>query len=255
MYFFAKIFKGPFFFVLTKKRCFVYCLFMALIGTLVGTMIMISSYATNGLNNAPLSIIVDAGHGLPDGGAVGITGCIEQEINLEIALKLQEVLEAKDINVIMTRKDENGLWQDANSSIREKKLEDMNNRLDIMKKSCAQLFVSIHMNSFPNHSATGLRIFYSPNHPDIKPLAENIQVRIQDITGANATIVKSADKSLFLMKNPPLPAILVECGFLSNPKDESKLQTEDYQARLAWAIADAIEKYYILPQNQPQVDF
>ena len=247
MYFFAKIFKSPFFFVLTKRRCLVYCLFIALIGAFVGTLIMISSYATNGLNSASLSIIIDAGHGLPDGGAVGVTGSVEQEINLEITLKLQEVLEAKRINVIMTRKDENGLWQDENSTIRAKKLEDMNNRLNIMKKSDAQLFVSIHMNSFPNHSATGLRIFYDPTHPQIKPLAENIQVRIHDITGAKTTVVKSADKSLFLMKNPPLPAILVECGFLSNPKDEAKLQTEDYQARLAWAIADAIEKYYILP--------
>ena len=70
-------------------------------------------------------------------------------------------------------------------------------------------------------------------------------MRMQDITGANTTVVKSADKTLFLMKNPPIPAILVECGFLSNPVEEKKLQESDYQARLAWAIADAIEKYCI----------
>ena len=247
MYFFAKIFKGPVFFVLTRKRCIVYSLFMILLGTFVGTMIIFSSYATNDNGEKSLSIIVDAGHGIPDGGAVGITGSIEQEINLDIALKLQEVLEAKNINVVMTRTDEYGLWDNENSTIREKKVSDMNNRLKIMKESDSQLFVSIHMNSFPNHSATGLRIFYAPNHPEIKPLAENIQVRIRDITGAKTTVVKSADKTLFLMKNPPIPAILVECGFLSNPKDEQNLKSEDYQARLAWAIADAIEKYYIFP--------
>ena len=247
MYFFAKIFKGPVFFVLTRKRCIVYSLFMILLGTFVGTRIIFSSYATIDNGEKSLSIIVDAGHDIPDGGAVGITGSIEQEINLDIALKLQEVLEAKNINVVMTRTDEYGLWDNENSTIREKKVSDMNNRLKIMKESDSQLFVSIHMNSFPNHSATGLRIFYAPNHPEIKPLAENIQVRIRDITGAKTTVVKSADKTLFLMKNPPIPAILVECGFLSNPKDEQNLKSEDYQARLAWAIADAIEKYYIFP--------
>jgi len=251
MYFFEKNFKrllvGPHFFVLTKRRCAVYCLFMVLIGVFTGTLIMISSYAGNSPGNNTLSVIVDAGHGLPDGGAVGVTGSVEQKINLEIALKLQEVLEAKGVHVIMTREDENGLWDDSDDSIRKKKVSDMNKRLDIMKKSNANLFLSIHMNSFPNHSASGLRIFYAPNHKEIKPLAENIQSRIQDITDTKINIVKSADKSLFLMKNPPIPAVLVECGFLSNAKEEQKLQEDDYQARLAWAMADAIEKYYILP--------
>lgn len=247
MYFFANFFKGPIFFVLTQRRCIVFSLFMALIGIVTGTFIMISSYADNYQRGDTLSVIVDAGHGLPDGGAVGVSGSIEQEINLDIALKLQEVLEAKGVRVIMTRADENGLWDDEDDSIRQKKVSDMNNRLDIMKKSHANLFISIHMNSFPNHAASGLRIFYAPNHTEIKPLAENIQVRMGDITGASINIVKSADKSLFLMKNPPIPAILVECGFLSNPNEEKKLQEEEYQARLAWAIADAIEKYYVLP--------
>lgn len=251
MYFFRKNLKkllvGPHFYVLTKRRCMVYCLFMVLIGVLTGTFIMISSYAGNSLKSDTLSVIVDAGHGLPDGGAVGITGSVEQEINLEIALKLQEVLEAKGVRVVMTRKDENGLWDKDDDSIRKKKVTDMHKRLEIMKNSDAHLFISIHMNSFPNHTASGLRIFYAPNHTEIKPLAENIQARIKDITNANINLVKSADKSLFLMKNPPIPAILVECGFLSNAKEEKKLQEDDYQARLAWAIADAIEKYYILP--------
>ena len=247
MYFFAKFFKGPLFFVLTKRRCVVFSLFMGVIGILTGTLIILSPFADNDYSKGNLSIVVDAGHGLPDGGAVGVSGSIEQEINLGIALKLQEVLEAKGIHVIMTRTDENGVWDKDADTIRKKKVSDMNNRLDIMKKSDANLFISIHMNSFPNHSASGLRIFYAPNHEEIKPLAENIQVRIGDITGAKINIVKSADKSLFLMKNPPIPAILVECGFLSNPAEEKNLQEDDYQARLAWAMADAIEKYYLLP--------
>lgn len=246
MYFFAKLFKGPRFFVVSRRKCLVYCLFMASIGILLGTAVAISSYAGNITLNDSLTVIVDAGHGLPDGGAVGVSGSIEQRINLDIALKLKEVLEAKGVRVIMTREGENGLWGEESQSIREKKVSDMNNRLDIMKESHADVFISIHMNSYPNSKTSGLRVFYAPNHNEIKPLAENIQIRMQDITGANTTVVKSADKTLFLMKNPPIPAILVECGFLSNPQEEKKLQDEDYQARLAWAIADAIEKYYIL---------
>lgn len=246
MYFFAKIFKGPRFFVVSRRKCLVYCLFMASLGILLGTAIMISSYAGNFSSKDILTVIVDAGHGIPDGGAVGVSGSVEQKINLDISLKLKEVLEAKNIRVIMTREDENGLWDDENQSIRQKKVSDMNNRLNIMKNSRADLFISIHMNSYPNHKTSGLRVFYAPNHSEIKPLAENIQVRMQDITGANTTVVKSADKTLFLMKNPPIPAILVECGFISNPTEEKKLQEADYQARLAWAMADAIEKYCVL---------
>ena len=113
-----------------------------------------------------------------------------------------------------------------------------------MKKSNADLFVSIHMNYFPGKSIHGLRVFYTANHEEIKPLAEQIQNKMSEITGAKTTAVKTADKTLFLMKNPPVPAILVECGFLSNIDEEKKLNDDDYQSRLAWAIADAIEKYY-----------
>lgn len=232
---------------LNRKKIITGCLISAFLGTAVGVILVFSSYADTSHQNKPLSVIVDAGHGLPDGGAVGINGTVEQEINISIAQKLSEVLEAKNIGVIMTRTDESGIWSEKSSTIREKKVEDMYNRLKIMKKSDADLFISIHMNSFPDRSATGLRIFYSPDFEEIKPLAENIQMRMSDITGAKMNVVKAADSKLFLMKKAPLPAILVECGFLSNPKEEKKLTEEDYQARLAWAIADAVEKYYSLP--------
>ncbi len=206
----------------------------------------IASYGKSSKNGS-LRVIVDAGHGLPDGGAVGTGGSIEQEINLSIAKKLAEVLEAKGVDVIMTRTDENGIWTDESADIRKKKLEDMHERLKIMKKSDADLFLSIHMNSYKSSSASGLRIFYSAKFEAIKPLAENIQIRMSDISGAHTSVVETADNSLFLMKNPPQPAILVECGFLSNPAEEKRLGDDDYRSRLAWAIADAVEKYYVAP--------
>lgn len=232
------------FFILDRKKCVLFCLVMACIGIAVGSLMLISTYAGSFFEKDSLKVVVDAGHGLPDGGAVGVGGTVEQEINLKIAQKLEEVLSAKSIDVIMTRNGDSGIWDEESTTIREKKVTDMYNRLAIMKKSHADLFISIHMNSYPSSSASGLRIFYSKKYEDIKPLAENIQVRMSDITGAKTSVVKAADSGLFLMKNAPVPAILVECGFLSNPGDEKKLSSEDYQARLAWAIADAVEKYY-----------
>ena len=126
------------------------------------------------------------------------------------------------------------------------KRSDMNKRLDIMKKSRADLFLSIHMNYFPSKEANGLRVFYDKNHEETEELAKQIQDKIGEVTGAKTYAVKTADQSLFLMKNPPLPSVLVECGFLSNPEEEKKLNDEEYQAKIAWGIAYAVENYYNL---------
>lgn len=234
------------YFVLGKKTVALICF---LSGLFFGTVLLICSHAGSLDNSQKLTVIIDAGHGLPDGGAVGTSGTVEQEINLKIAQKTREVLEAKDISVIMTRETPNGLSTEKSKTIREMKIEDMKKRMAIMKKSKADLFVSIHMNSFKTDSASGLRVFYSQNYEKIKPLAESIQLRMADVTGAKTSVIKTAEKSLFLLKNPPIPAILVECGFLSNPEEEKLLSTAEYQSRLAWAIADAIEKYYALQKS------
>ena len=191
-----------------------------------------------------LLVIVDAGHGIPDGGTVGINGSVEQKINLAIAKKLQEVLLGKGIQVVMTRSGDDGLQNPETSTIRQMKREDLNRRLEIMQKSNADLFVSIHMNYFESQKIQGLRLFYDRAHPQIQELAEQMQEKMGAVTKAQMKAVKTTDSSLFLMKNPPIPSILVECGFLSNPQEEKKLNDSDYQARLAWAIADAIEEYF-----------
>ena len=192
-----------------------------------------------------LTVVIDAGHGQPDGGTVGINGTIEEKINLEIAHKTAEVLSGKNIKVVMTRVTNDCLCENKeNKTIRQMKKEDMNKRLDIIKKSDADLFVSIHMNYYQNSSVDGLRLFYDGKHRETQKLAEYIQKRMSEVTGAGMYAVKASDQSLFLMKNTPVPAVLVECGFLSNAEEEKKLNDSDYQARIAWAIADAVEKYY-----------
>lgn len=190
-----------------------------------------------------IKIVVDAGHGEPDGGAVGISGVVEKDVNLAIAQKLSEVLEGQGAEVIMTRGGDNAIYDEDAKTIREMKRSDMNNRRAIVKNSGADLFVSIHMNSFSDSSVHGLHVFYDKTHPEIEETAKKIQQRISEVTGADMHTVKTADEKLFLMKNPPVPSILVECGFLSNPEEEQKLISDEYQAKIAWAIASSLVDY------------
>ncbi len=190
------------------------------------------------------TVVVDAGHGEPDGGAIGVNGTLEKDINLSIALKIQEILENRGIKVIMTRADDNSICDTNAETLHEKKVSDMHKRESIMNNSNADLFISIHMNSFTDSSSSGLHVFYSRNHPEIEPLAVTIQDSISKITGAKAHSVKTASNSLYLMKKPVPPAILVECGFISNPQEEMLLNDELYQSKIAFAIANAIIDEY-----------
>lgn len=144
----------------------------------------------------------------------------------------------------MTREGDSAIYDEGSATIREMKRSDMNKRKKIVKESGADLFVSIHMNSFSDAQVNGLHIFYDKQHPEIEELAKNIQDGIGEVTGAKVHAVKTADERLFLMKNPPIPSILIECGFLSNPEEEKKLTDEEYQSKIAWAIADVIMENY-----------
>lgn len=188
----------------------------------------------------PYTVVIDAGHGEPDGGAVGISGTIEKDVNLAIALKLQEVFESRGIKVVMTRTDDNSICDSSAKTLHEKKVSDMNNRLKIINSSGADLFLSIHMNSFSDPKSGGLHVFYSRKHPEAEKTATLIQERIAELTGAKTHSVKTASDTLFLMKNPTPPAILIECGFISNPEEEQLLNDEKYQSKIAFSIANAV---------------
>ena len=190
-----------------------------------------------------LKVVLDAGHGAPDGGAVGVNGTQEKDVNLAIAQKTREVLEGRGASVVMTREGDSGLQDDNAKTIREMKVSDMNKRLKIISDSGADLFISIHMNSFSDKNVQGLHVFYDKSHPDAEEIAAAIQEEIAKVTGAEVHAVKTADERLFLMKNPTVPSILVECGFLSNPEEEARLNDEKYQSKIAWAIAFALKNY------------
>lgn len=190
------------------------------------------------------TIIIDAGHGAPDGGAVGNTGVLEKDVNLSVARALQNFFESNGTNVILTRSDDNGIY-DVDGSIKNKKVSDIKNREEIINEANADLFISIHMNKFPQTQYNGPQVFYSKNNENSEILAKCIQKSmIASLNPENKREAKKADDGIYLLKHTHIPAALVECGFLSNPEEEKKLIDEKYQKQLAWSIYCGIIEYF-----------
>lgn len=189
-------------------------------------------------------IILDAGHGNPDGGAVSNDGnTIESDLNLDIVLKLQNLLESSNCTVILTRSDENGIYETNTSTIREKKISDMKNRVSIANNSNAELFISIHMNKLEQTQYSGWQTFYKNDDLISKKIAQNIQSSLNHfLKRENKREVKSIS-DIYLTKHVKIPLVLVECGFLSNSEETKLLQTESYQNELAWSIYIGLMDY------------
>lgn len=188
-------------------------------------------------------IVIDAGHGTPDEGAESNNGVTEAEINLRIALKLQNLLEQSGAKVILTRSNETAIYDIDKKTLREKKVSDIHNRVKIGNESSADIFVSIHLNKIPQNQYWGWQCFYNQNEKS-KILAENLQNNLNEaIQKENKRIAMKLD-TVYIMKNVEIPISIVECGFLSNQEEEKRLQEDDYQNRLAWGIYNGIMDYF-----------
>ena len=188
-------------------------------------------------------IVIDAGHGTPDEGAESNNGVTEAEINLRIALKLQNLLEQSGAKVILTRSNETAIYDIDKKTLREKKVSDIHNRVKIGNESSADIFVSIHLNKIPQNQYWGWQCFYNQNEKS-KILAENLQNNLNEaIQKENKRIAMKLD-TVYIMKNVEIPISIVECGFLSNEEEEKRLQEDDYQNRLAWGIYNGIMDYF-----------
>ena len=189
-------------------------------------------------------VVIDAGHGKPDEGAEGINGTTEEKTNLDITLKLQKLLEESGATVILTRSDENAIYDLDKETLREKKVSDIKNRVKIGNDSQADIFVSIHLNKGESSEYNGWQTFYKKNDEDSKKLANNIQEELKKtIDVPNERIAHEID-NIYLVKNVEIPITIVECGFLSNPQEEEKLLTDEYQNQLAWGIYNGILEYF-----------
>lgn len=184
-------------------------------------------------------IIIDAGHGYPDGGTSSKSGIQEHKINLEIAKKLKKILIKNGATVVMTRNDEHSL----SDSKTNNKREDLNKRVKIRDNSGGSIFISIHLNHFSDSKYSGAQVFYNTNSVSSKLLAETIQESlIKNVDTSNSRKAKG-DNTIFVLKNSKIPSILVECGFLSNIEEAEKLSDSKYQKKLANAIYKGIEEY------------
>ncbi len=228
--------------IVSRRKLAVFFLFVLLAGIASFSLNYDTTEVFSGKSTG--RIIIDAGHGYPDGGAIGITGTVESNLNLKIALYLQKALIKKGYTVIMTRSDENCL-SDEGKTIAERKRSDMHKRLEIINNSDADMFVSIHINKFSDSRYRGAQVIYSGNYVQSELLASSIQAELCKLPDNKSKRKETqAPKSIFLLKNADIPAVIVECGFSSNFSEEQLLLTDKYQQELAKAITSGIEDYY-----------
>ena len=198
-------------------------------------------------------IIIDPGHGGVDGGAVGAQGILEKDINLEISFILRDLFVLNGFEVVMTREEDISIHDPDAKTIRQKKRSDLHNRLEITERYTENIFISIHQNKFGDSAQRGTQVFYGPNHPGSELLALTLQRNVATmLQPENRREHKQGSDNLFLIYNTRSPAILVECGFLSNPEDTRNLSDPEYQARLAFAIFGSVMEYLgmQLPESQ-----
>lgn len=198
---------------------------------------MVHQKATN-------TLVIDAGHGGFDGGAIGASGTTEQDINLSIAQRLACLSEYFGIQTVLTRQDQNALAYDPSRSVRENKVADIKAREQIAAQTPNAIFLSIHLNKFSDPQYHGAQVFYSPNHAGGRILAELLQASlVNGCDPSNHREAKQAQNTIYLMKKLACPAVIVECGFLSNPDEEAKLNDQDYHKKLAAAILYGYSQY------------
>ncbi|MBE7024517.1 MAG: hypothetical protein E7408_00475 [Ruminococcaceae bacterium] len=187
-------------------------------------------------------IVIDPGHGSPDGGAVGTnTGVLEKDLNLSISKRLAEKLTAEGETVLLTREEDRGLYTEESASIRAKKQEDMKKRVALANTDGSVCLVSIHMNHFTDARYSGPQIFYPTGSEESKRLAEAIRLAILRTVGPHCTRETKPTSDLFLLRKAEVPAVIVECGFLSNAEEEALLVDSAYQETIAAAICEGIK--------------
>lgn len=204
-----------------------------------------SAEADTKLNTVTPTIIIDPGHGGFDGGALTNDGFPEKDINLEISIYLKKMLDLWGYNTVITRESDISLEDEGLTTIRQRKKSDIHNRMAVMESIDNAVFVSIHQNHYSVERYSGAQVFYSRNFSEEScQLAEYIQESIVSVLQPhNTRLVKECGDSVYLMYNAVKPAVLVECGFLSNNEESELLKTDAYRRKMAFCIAMGIQNY------------
>ncbi len=231
----------------TSKIIIKICIFSMILSITALLLCMMFNYADKNQKTSVTSankpiVIIDAGHGGEDGGASSEGGLKEKDLNLDVALTLGNMLEANGINVIQTRTEDKMLYTEYKKG--SLKMQDLKNRLEVSKQNENSIFISIHMNKFSEDRYSGLQVFYSQNSDDSAILANKIQTNVKEyLQNDNDRETKKASSNIYLLDNIKTPAILIECGFLSNPDECTKLSSEDYRKELAGVIYSSVVEF------------
>ena len=223
---------------------------LAALATLLLTLLLTGRQtrptAVDGEISSPGTVIVlDAGHGGEDGGAVSRDGVAESSVNLAITRKLRDVFLFLGRDTVLTREGEEAIYSPDCVTLREKKVSDLKNRVALINQQSGAVLISIHQNSMPDHpSVHGAQVFYNAVSPGGE-LGMTVQGALNGAVNAgNEKNARAIDSTIYLMKNVRCPAILIECGFLSNPAETQLLLTDEYQVKLAACIAAGLLQYH-----------
>lgn len=189
------------------------------------------------------TVIIDAGHGGEDCGAIGQNGAYEKDLNLAVAFTLGEMLTEKGYAVIYTRTEDKLLYTDEENIKGIRKISDLKNRCKVAKEYPDSVFISIHMNSFTDPKYSGTHVYYSQKNEDSRLLASKVQSSVKETLQKDNNRVIKPGKSMYVLENIDNTAILIECGFLSNPEECEKLSEKEYQKKLCFSIMCAMIEY------------
>lgn len=196
-------------------------------------------------------IVLDAGHGGLDSGAVGKSGLLEKDVNLSIVLKLRDMLELSGFEVVLTRDKDISIYDAGVEGIRNQKLSDMDNRLEIIQQYPESIFLCIHQNNYTDPQYFGAQMFYNDNNPNNRTLAQIMQNQFAALQTGNNREIKLSGDELFLLKSNTNPSLMIECGFLSNPDEEQKLASDEYRQQVAFTIWSGLLQYIEATEELP----
>lgn len=226
---------------------------LLLIGLLMSSIVLLWTVGTH-ISHIPAMgdaqqqmhvLVLDAGHGGIDGGAVAEDGTVEQDINLHIVTTSRDLAGFLGIPVVLTRADQQSLDYNPEKTIRQNKVADIHAREQLVKQQNNPVFVSVHLNKFSDASYSGAQTFWSKNNAEGQRLAESIQQALTDgLHPERVRTAKAAENSIYLMKQLTCPAVIVECGFLSNAEDVAKLKESAYHTKLAVCIIGGYQNQY-----------
>lgn len=195
------------------------------------------------ISEPKIRVIIDPGHGGEDGGAQGEDGTLEKDLNLSISMILKDMLVQGGFEVELIREEDTAVGDNSLDSVKERKRSDLEKRVEIYNSDENNIVVSIHQNKFEESKYSGTQIFYSEN-PKSEELAEYIRKAVVGLVQPeNQRQSKQADGSIYVLRNAEVPAIIVECGFLSNPQELAQLKDFEYQKKLAFAVYMGIAEY------------